>query len=192
MEQITGRTIIKGENRSYTNLVFRRCETGTRIDAADLFVPEAQAQARQAADAEEMRWGPWVEWKGGRCPVEKTDEVTARLRCGTVHAALAVSFNWGHYGGDSGEITAYRVLKTAAESAEPAPLIYTADMFEAAGLSGIAAAQPKSDLPGIVTYYKWLAAQPAPVPPPAPTPREHPGLAVVAPMSGRVGGRWGV
>jgi hypothetical protein len=52
--------------------------------------------------------------------------------------------------------------------------------------------QPQSDLPGIAKQQAWLAAQPAPVPPPAPTPKEHPGLATIAPMSGRVGGRWGL
>lgn len=52
--------------------------------------------------------------------------------------------------------------------------------------------QPKSDLPGIAEYQKWKAAQPAPAPIPQPEPKRCDGLGVMAPMSGRVGGKWGL
>jgi hypothetical protein len=140
---------------------------------------QTDVQARQAADAEEMRWGPWVEWKGGECPVDGSERVQARLHgyydiiereAGRLYWEPGRNRTLG-----LGSITAYRVLKTAAKPAEPAALPL-----------------PASDLPGIAKQQAWLAAQPVPVPPPAPTPKEHPGLATVAPLSGRVGGRWGV
>jgi hypothetical protein len=148
---------------------------------------QTDVMARQAADAEEMRWGPWVEWKGGECPIPGVKAGEWQCRCAGESAMVGHQWFgsdehanyaslWRHlFPRDDFNITAYRVLKTAAKPVEPAALPL-----------------PASDLPGIAKQQAWLAAQPAPVPPPAPTPKEHPGLATIAPMSGRVGGRWGV
>jgi hypothetical protein len=51
---------------------------------------------------------------------------------------------------------------------------------------------PRSDLPGIASYQQWKAAQPAPAPKPQPEPKRCDGLLTQAPMSGRVGGKWGI
>jgi hypothetical protein len=168
---------------------------------------QTDVMARQAADAEEMRWGPWVEWKGGECPIPHAKAGEWECRCASVLALIFCRWNgaderryaafWGHlYPKDDFNITAYRVLKTVTQLVDEAlrmadELSATIDRNEAQ-LEKAALPLPQSDLPGIAKQQAWLAAQPVPVPPPAPAPKEHPGLATVAPLSGRVGGRWGV
>jgi TorA maturation chaperone TorD len=52
--------------------------------------------------------------------------------------------------------------------------------------------QPQSDRPGIANYHAWQVAQPKPAPEPQPEPKRCDGLLTQAPLSGRVGGKWGV
>ena len=51
----------------------------------------------------------WIEWKGGKCPVDPFQKVEAMLRCGELHFAMAYRFEWDCRDADT-DILAYRVV----------------------------------------------------------------------------------
>ena len=53
----------------------------------------------------------WIEWAGGKCPVEGHRRVEARLRDGTIERLDADSLDFEHLPDDAeADIVAYRVL----------------------------------------------------------------------------------
>lgn len=55
---------------------------------------------------------PWIEWRGGNCPVDPGMQVEVMYRSGATAMAFGVSFDWDHHGQERGnDIIAYRVVR---------------------------------------------------------------------------------
>lgn len=53
----------------------------------------------------------WIQWGGGKCPVDGDTEVEVKFRYGGMRTALRASLSyWGH-DGDGHDIIAYRIAK---------------------------------------------------------------------------------
>lgn len=53
----------------------------------------------------------WIEWKGGECPVEASDEVDTKHRVGRVDIRRYANSAWWNHTGGHGDIVAYRLHK---------------------------------------------------------------------------------
>lgn len=67
---------------------------------------EEYYQAYPKADAD-----GWIEWKGGECPVEASDEVDTKHRVGRVDIRRYANSAWWNHTGGHGDIVAYRLHK---------------------------------------------------------------------------------
>lgn len=55
--------------------------------------------------------GDWIEWSGGKCPVEGGSKVEVELGDGRKYKRRADHFEW-HHEGDGTDIIAYRVVSS--------------------------------------------------------------------------------
>lgn len=52
----------------------------------------------------------WVQWHGGKCPVDLDTVVEVTMRDGTTERDRAGDYNWRHYSDDPADIVLYRVV----------------------------------------------------------------------------------
>lgn len=71
-----------------------------------ILIREEYYQAYPKADAD-----GWIEWKGGECPVEASDEVDTKHRVGRVDIRRYANSAWWYHTGGHGDIIAYRLHK---------------------------------------------------------------------------------
>lgn len=98
----------------------------------------------------------WIEWRGGNCPVESTQEIDIKFRNGSVwHDTIAGEWNWGHNCEvhNIKEIVAYRIVQEPKEE-EIIPVSYKASTLKKI----LGAFNSKSvDLPQTEDeFFKWL------------------------------------
>jgi len=63
----------------------------------------------------------WIEWNGGKCPVDENAIVKYRLRCGSTDTATANDILWDHFDAPY-DVIAYRLHnQNAATSEQPKP-----------------------------------------------------------------------
>lgn len=69
--------------------------------------------------SEEKKFGPWIDWAGGGCPVGGGVMVRVKLRDGAEGESRADDYRWPHFD-SAGDIVAYRVEQPAVDPAFPA------------------------------------------------------------------------
>jgi hypothetical protein len=76
-----------------------------------LAVWEAMQGAAVYGSGSEADGDEWIEWRGGKCPVDDYAKVALKFRRGEIDdtGAFAKYWHWGHIG-STGDIVAYRVL----------------------------------------------------------------------------------
>lgn len=98
----------------------------------------------------------WIEWHGGKCPVNYTAKVEVRFR-GTPdmwQAGEAGRLFWEHYDGGRGEIIAYRVIEDEKQDVINHPPHYTS---HPSGVECIQITEHMSFCLGNAIKYIWRA-----------------------------------
>lgn len=71
------------------------------------FVSTSNAEAEEQ---DEMNTEKWIEWNGGKCPVQPSKSVEVKFRNGEICSDKTSSWRWSHI--DSAyDIVAYRLIK---------------------------------------------------------------------------------
>lgn len=78
---------------------------------AEVLEEQAVAACCEATD----RKSDWIEWHGGKCPVEDLTQVEVSFG-DEVHMGCAEDFDWSHGAGPDFDISAYRVLPTSSKT----------------------------------------------------------------------------
>lgn len=106
-------------------------------------------------------YGPWIKWHGGECPVMRDQEVTVKLRNGSVRGpGRAVSYQWGYHGDDDdGDIMEYCVAIEQAdlEAAEQLLLANDYTVTPPAKPLTFEDVVPMTEAPPVGTEY-WIVA----------------------------------
>lgn len=71
------------------------------------FVSTSNAEAEEQ---DEMNTEKWIEWNGGKCPVQPSKSVEVKFRGGAHEQQSAYAWDWWHYGCPY-DIVAYRLIK---------------------------------------------------------------------------------
>lgn len=128
----------KSRGDRFDNRILSTCRWATLADltAAGLTEAEALPMLHESQRPFFDGWGPWIEWKGGECPIPHAQfgdfelkfadgggypEFDSGSKCKSLHFSAAYFREcWKHIGAATGhrKITAYRVRLTA-QQAEP-------------------------------------------------------------------------